>query len=45
MKKGKISNQDQFFAGSSKRNVWIGVDVHKRSYSVAVCRDDGVMVS
>lgn len=45
MKKGKISNLDQFFAESSGRNVWIGVDVHKRSYSVAVCRDDGVMVS
>lgn len=45
MKKGKVSNLEQFFVESFGRKVWIGVDVHKRSYSVAVCRDDGVMVS
>ena len=45
MKKGKVSNLDQFFAESIGRKVWVGVDVHKRSYSVAVFRDDGVMVS
>ena len=45
MKKGKLSNLEQFFAESFGHKVWIGVDVHKRSYSVAVCRQDGVMVS
>ena len=45
MKKGKVSNLEQFFAESFGRTVWIGVDVHKRSYSVAICREDGVMVS
>jgi len=45
MKGSKVSNLDQFFAASFGHRVWIGVDVHKRSYSVAVCRDDGVMVS
>lgn len=45
MKKGKFSSLDQFFAESFGRKVWIGVDVHKRSYSVAICRDDGVTVS
>ena len=45
MKKGKISNLAQFFVESFGRKVWIGVDVHKRRYSVAVRRDDGVMIS
>jgi transposase len=45
MKSRKVSNLERFFAESFGRKVWVGVDVHKRSYSVAVCRDDGVMVS
>jgi transposase len=45
MKKSKVSNLDHFFAESFGRKVWVGVDVHKRSYSVAVCREDGLMVS
>lgn len=45
MKKGRVSNLEQFFAESFGRKVWVGVDVHKRSYSVAVCRDDGAMAS
>ena len=45
MGRKNVSTLEQFFAESSGRKVWIGVDVHKRSYSVAVCRDDGAMVS
>jgi transposase len=45
MKEKKTSNLEQFFVESAGRKIWIGVDVHKRSYSVAVCRDDGVIVS
>lgn len=44
MKGKKTSNLEEFFAASAGRKVWIGVDVHKRSYSVAICREDGVMV-
>lgn len=45
MKKGTFSSLEQFFPESFGRKVWIGVDVHKRSYSVAICRDDGVTAS
>lgn len=45
MKRKKISNLEQFFAESLNRKVRIGVDVHKRSYSVAVCREDGMIAS
>ena len=45
MKGRKTANLEQFFEASGGCKVWIGVDVHKRSYSVAIYREDGVMVS
>jgi len=45
MKGRKRTSLEHFFEESFGREVWVGVDVHKRSYSVAICRDDGVMVS
>jgi len=45
MKGKKTSNLEQFFTESAGRKVWIGVDVHKRSYSVAICREDGAIAS
>jgi transposase len=45
VKEKKATNLERFFKESAGRKVWIGVDAHKRSYSVAVYRDDGVMVS
>lgn len=41
MGKKKISSLPQFLSECAGSKVWIGVDVHKRSYSVAVCREDG----
>ena len=34
MERKNVSTMEQFFAESSGREVWGGVDVHKRSYSV-----------
>ena len=45
MKKKGSSNLEQFLFESIGQKVWIGVDVHKRSYSVALCREDGNIVS
>ncbi|MBQ8743644.1 MAG: hypothetical protein IJZ18_00465, partial [Mailhella sp.] len=45
MKKKGSSNLEQFLSESIGQKVWIGVDVHKRSYSVALCREDGNIVS
>lgn len=41
MGKKKISSLTQFLSECAGTKVWVGVDVHKRSYSVAICREDG----
>ena len=45
MKGKKTSTLERFFEESAGHKAWIGVDVHKRSYSVAICRDDGAIIS
>jgi len=44
MDKKRISKLESFFAASVGKKVWAGVDVHKRSYSVALLREDGSTV-
>ena len=41
MGKKKISSLSQFLSECAGQRVWVGGDVHKRSYSIAVCREDG----
>ena len=40
MGKKKISSLTQFLSEGAGNRVWVGVNVHKRSCSVAVCRED-----
>jgi len=44
MDKKRISKLESFFAASVGKKVWAEVDVHKRSYSVALLREDGSTV-
>lgn len=41
MARTKLSNFDAFVESFSEQTVYIGVDVHKKSYHIAMIRDDG----
>lgn len=43
MVKLSVSSVHRFVEAFSNESVWIGVDVHKRSYSVALLRPDGMI--
>lgn len=43
MAKLKVSSAYRFVEAFSNEKVWIGVDVHKQSYSVALLRPDGAV--
>lgn len=45
MAKSKISSAHQFVEAFSSEKIWVGVDVHKRSFSVALLRADGMIKS
>jgi hypothetical protein len=42
MARVRVAGMRTFVEGSKGRTVPVGVDVHKRSYSVALLRPDGV---
>lgn len=43
MAKLKLSSVHRFVEAFSNEKVWVGVDVHKRSFSVALLRPDGMI--
>lgn len=43
MAKLKVSSVHRFVEAFSNERIWIGVDVHKRSFSVALLRPDGLI--
>ena len=42
MSRTSLSQIHQFIEGYSSGKFWIGIDVHKRSYSLALLREDGM---
>ena len=42
MSRTSLSQIHQFIEGYSSGKFWIGIDIHKRSYSLALLREDGM---
>jgi len=43
MAKASVSKIEEFVSGTCGKPVWVGVDVHKKTYHVAVLRSDGLI--
>ncbi len=43
MAKLKVSSVQRFVDAYRDEEIWIGVDVHKRSYNVGLLRPDGMV--